>query len=432
MNRFTTKIQLKAIALILSAILLGTSCSKKDFSSENDISFEKNDEIAMVNSIEQDMAKLPKEVTSYYDNIKSLMYATNAFEKPTTSGLSAKRLSTTESNENAESLENPIVEKLSSLNIQREEGQEVDFYDLAEEEKQVFVDLMLVEEAKILAEKAAQAPEIIEVLAQENKATNTVITEKKIRQLRVGQTVDVKNDLGFVVKNTFASAELFNDIKQEHEKEYAKQNLTKSGIITYPFNYPKVNIEVVKNTWQTYAKRGNFVVALPLHGNPWTYLNIGKNVRFKVGHAAILNKKITASTNINDDYVTIEAYAENGVEELKIENWDTPHYIMGIQKTCWVWRWRGFRSGLYREVTRMTNTNALADEARHHLGKEYVKWYEFATAKWAAPRRFTCTTLVWWCSKKAYGVNVSSWYSPLVTPSGLFTDCNTYLIREVR
>lgn len=101
-------------------------------------------------------------------------------------------------------------------------------------------------------------------------------------------------------------------------------------------------------------------------------------------------------------------------------------------KTCWVWRWRGFRSGLYREVTRMANTDALADEARHHLGKEYVKWYEFATAKWAAPRRFTCTTLVWWCSKKAYGVNVSNWYSPLVTPSGLFTDSNTYLIREVR
>lgn len=47
--------------------------------------------------------------------------------------------------------------------------------------------------------------------------------------------------------------------------------------------------------------------------------------------------------------------------------------------------------------------------------------------KWAAPNRFTCTTLVWWYAKKAYGVNVSSWYFPLVTPSGLFTDNCTYI-----
>lgn len=29
--------------------------------------------------------------------------------------------------------------------------------------------------------------------------------------------------------------------------------------------------------------------------------------------------------------------------------------------------------------------------------------------------------------KKAYGINVSSWYSPLVTPSGLLTDDETYV-----
>lgn len=105
--------------------------------------------------------------------------------------------------------------------------------------------------------------------------------------------------------------------------------------------------------------------------------------------------------------------------------------LLGIQKVQWKWRWRGFKSRFYREITHM-HPNALADWANNYVGREYVNWYEFATAKWAAPSRFTCTTLVWWCSKKAYGVNVSSWYSPLVTPSGLFTDSCTYIRAEVK
>ena len=114
-----------------------------------------------------------------------------------------------------------------------------------------------------------------------------------------------------------------------------------------------------------------------------------------------------------------------------MESWDTPHYVMGIQKVKYVWKWRWFKSGLYKVTTPVSNPDALANWANKYRGHEYVKWYEFATAKWAAPKRFTCTTLVWWCAKKAYGVNVSSWYSPLVTPSGLFTDNCTYIRANV-
>ncbi|WP_372474549.1 hypothetical protein AB4865_04545 [Capnocytophaga sp. ARDL2] len=47
------------------------------------------------------------------------------------------------------------------------------------------------------------------------------------------------------------------------------------------------------------------------------------------------------------------------------------------------------------------------------------------TAKWATPGRFTCTTLVWWAGKKAHDVNISSWYSPLVTPRDIYMDDHT-------
>ena len=105
---------------------------------------------------------------------------------------------------------------------------------------------------------------------------------------------------------------------------------------------------------------------------------------------------------------------------------------MGVQRVKYKWRWRGFKSGVYKECSPVTNPEALATWANRYIGKQYVRWYEFATAKWAAPSRFTCTTLVWWCAKKAYGINVSSWYSPLVSPSGLLTDDETYIRENVQ
>ena len=77
--------------------------------------------------------------------------------------------------------------------------------------------------------------------------------------------------------------------------------------------------------------------------------------------------------------------------------------------------------------TPVSNPSLLATWAEKYKDKAYVKWYEFLTAKWAAPTRFTCTTLVWWCTKKAYGERISPWYSTLVTPSDVLCDNNTYL-----
>ena len=150
-----------------------------------------------------------------------------------------------------------------------------------------------------------------------------------------------------------------------------------------------------------------------------------------VGHAGIIDMWVTEWTDL-DLPVTIEAYKKGGVKRLDMSFWCNPHYVMGVQKVRYRWRWRGFRSGFYKESRPVSNPEALAYWANQYVGRNYVRWYEFLTAKWAAPSRFTCTTLVWWCAKKAYGINVSSWYSPLVSPSGLFTDDETYIRRNVQ
>ena len=102
---------------------------------------------------------------------------------------------------------------------------------------------------------------------------------------------------------------------------------------------------------------------------------------------------------------------------------------MGVRRVtrrwqCWPPRYRT----VYSPVS---NPSALAYWVEKYRGRGYVTKKEFLTAKWAAPARFTCTTLVWWCAKKAYGVNVSAWYAPLVTPDGLFTDDCTYVRKNV-
>ncbi len=143
-------------------------------------------------------------------------------------------------------------------------------------------------------------------------------------------------------------------------------------------------------------------------------------------YAAVINKNITKSTDLRIES-TVECWVEDGVEELNIRSWNTPHFVLGVQDTHWKWRWRGFKSGFYKVSKKVTNPDELANQVEKYVGRKYVKLHEFVTAKWAAPFRFTCTTLVWYGAKKAYDINVSSWWHTLVTPHELVYSDNTYI-----
>ena len=86
-----------------------------------------------------------------------------------------------------------------------------------------------------------------------------------------------------------------------------------------------------------------------------------------------------------------------------------------------------WKKGLHRVYTPVSNVSKLADKAEKYKGCKYVEWYEFLTPKWVAPKRFTCTTLVWWCAKEVYDVKISPWYTAMVTPSAVLTE--VYLFR---
>ena len=385
------------------------------------------------------ISSLNQIAVDYVNNAKTLLYATGALDKPSQTVSSYESLL----EDGSSSEVNPMSLRLQLLDIVDEDsGKPIKFYDLSPEHKAVFVDKLLQEDATTISTRLELAPEAGYQLKLENEATRELIQQNGLTMLRVGVPVGTRPSFPNAVGGTMKSSP---DIKRVDHNEFFSalqkgiasklnsqgKSIPGGGSSMLDLKYPKLPAEQVRHAWSQSARPGDFVVALPVHNMPWIYLNLGDSVNFMVGHAGIIDARVSAWTEFGSE-LTIEAYKKDGVRRLGILYWLNPHYVMGVQKVRYRWRWRGFRSRFYKESRPVSNPEALAYWANQYIGKKYVRWYEFLTAKWAAPSRFTCTTLVWWCAKKAYGINVSSWYSPLVSPSGLFTDDETYIRWNVR
>lgn len=380
------------------------------------------------------ISSLNQIAVDYVNNAKTLLYATGALDKPSQTVSSYESLL----EDGSSSEVNPMSLRLQLLDIVDEDsGKPIKFYDLSPEHKAVFVDKLLQEDATTISTRLELAPEAGYQLELENEATRELIQQNGLTMLRVGVPVGTRPSFPNAVGGTEKSSadikrvdhnEFFSALQKEIASKLNSQgkSIPGGGVSMQALKYPKFPSERVRYAWSRSARPGDFVVALPSHNKPWIYANLGHGVNFVVGHAGIIDSQVTERTT-SESQVTIEAYKDGGVKRLDIESWRNPHYVMGVQRVRYRWRWRGFRSGFYKESRPVSNPEALAYWANQYVGRNYVRWYEFLTAKWAAPSRFTCTTLVWWCAKKAYGINVSSWYSPLVSPSGLFTDDETYI-----
>lgn len=165
--------------------------------------------------------------------------------------------------------------------------------------------------------------------------------------------------------------------------------------------------------------------SLPWHENPKCIIDFG-NKKYMVGHAEIFTEDISSSTSEEEDS-TIGAWTKDGVSRQTLANWCWKSYVVGVCSYKVKWKWRGINSRFYPVQTPVSEPSLLSTWAEKYEGNSYVKWYEFVTPKWVAPERFTCTTLVWWCAKKAYKERISPWYTTLVTPADVLCDNNTYL-----
>ncbi|OJU76280.1 MAG: hypothetical protein BGO09_15130 [Bacteroidetes bacterium 47-18] len=324
---------------------------------------------------------------TYFQNIKTIVFATRSNELATYNGM--------------EALENDALgSKLHSLDIVDFDTEApISFFEMPTEEQHDFMDSLVIAEALNMSQRLAGQQDLTEIMMQQNEIIETVMAE-------------------FTGPNGFiANRPLFF--------ETLTLRLYPGIIDGNPFDQTpyEVSDNITHSVLINSSRRGDFLVALPKHNQPWVLLNLSHE-RFKVGHAAILTANITSATAAHTP-VTVEAWADgSGVTQLGWGSWRTRSYVMGIRHKKIKWTWR---RGFHTEYTPVGNPGALADHGLTHLGKDYVHWTQFLTAKWAADNRFTCTTLVWWCSKRAYNINVSNWLSPLVTPSDLYLDNCTYV-----
>ena len=393
---------MKQLSILISTIAIVTlSCSKLQ-------------ETQDFNPIET--TTLNQEAELFYTNLSDIIKATTINGVNTKSSAVATEVHTAEFYLEHED-DYPVQAKLATIDIELEDGSIITYFDLPEEEQNEFIDSYTQHQAELLTLKIEQVPPLEQYVAAQNQVITTVLND---------QAIVTKSDgrLRIIDHETFFSklSEEMNEMKTHFEYQIEDPVKTK---LAYSSSEFEVEFSKVRSLMAGKAKRGDVIVALPTHNYPKSLIDFG-NKKYMVGHAEIFTKNITSTTTLTEK-VSIGAWTEDGVSRQSLNEWCWRSYVVGVCSYKVKWKWRGFKSGFYPVQTPVSNPALLATWAEKYEGKEYVKWYEFATPKWVAPNRFTCTSLVWWCAKNAYGAKISPWYSTLVTPSDVLCDNNTYI-----
>ncbi|MGN1197098.1 MAG: hypothetical protein ACI4TA_05805 [Acetatifactor sp.] len=403
--------------LIITIILINglLSCA---FDNNTDIKRTDDSEIIQTKGADSNFSMVSAEAIDYYDNVKTIMYATNVFVKPNVD-INYENICDNDSN----FIVNPMSLKLLSLKIYDEDtDKNINFYDLTREQQEFFIDKLLDIERTELSYKINAIPELKHEITLHNIALGKVIDDYKIAINPIG----VATKSSVTKEGDYDVEALFERIHKEIISVYEDSDY---GIdpIAYSKNNETIDKTIVLSSWADCAVKGNILVALPVHGKSWQYININKD--WAVGHTGIINEDITKYTKDNE-LVTIECLNGPGVVKKPYISWATKHYLMGLQFVNYKWSWRKF--SVEKTCTIIDNPSALANIANKYLDCEYVSNLEFMFAKWVAPERFTCTTLIWWCAKQAYGINLSNWFASFVSPSAIYLNDHTYLIKEVK
>lgn len=194
---------------------------------------------------------------------------------------------------------------------------------------------------------------------------------------------------------------------------------------------------IIKQHLEIGATRGDILLYKP---NQWP----GKQHSW-AGHTGIIDIPVHWNTDVRDRF-SIESTPEkkgkgiaDGVQEMTFRTWCRPHYVLGIQYTLFIWRrpeykligdgvWmkRGSARGPWSLciVTVPVSLNSMADQARKYIGVPYGGIW---TSMKLAPKEFICSSLVWYCAKQLYGIDISNGSAKTVWPMDIYRSSHTYL-----
>lgn len=338
------------------------------------------------------------EVQEYYNNLKTIIFATEINKLDVVNSLADKQL--------------PIIEKLQNMDLVNDEtNQPLTFFDLEDEDQQIdFIDQYLDEEAVFVSSKVKQNPELIASFTQENEVITNILNEYGV----VNATTKVSNRASFfdrIIGDLGALRFPLNPVPVEG--------------IPLPIELPTKEQILRNKLAKMNIQRGDIFVALPTHGMHFQLIDLF-NKRFKVGHAGIVTQNITTSTNPSQN-VLVEAWST--VQNKQIEDWvDADFYVLEFKRKSvrLVISWKKVK---FVTTYHPVNKNGIANYATGKLGRSYVKnLFEFGAMKVTAKNldRYTCTSLVWRSSDVAVGIKPSHWLDPNITPRDLVVDAETF------
>ena len=121
---------------------------------------------------------------------------------------------------------------------------------LPQEQKEIFTDLLLMEEAKALTEKIEAAPSLKEFLLKENLATSRAIEREGLSKIQVGTITSGLRNAEEIIPVS-EKEKFFNMLSKEIKKELSgdvpqTRSFSKVGI---SFNYLKIPVDRVKKAW---------------------------------------------------------------------------------------------------------------------------------------------------------------------------------------
>lgn len=318
---------------------------------------------------------------------------------------------------------NPVLSKIMNQKIMDSKGNPVAYSELSSDDRNAFIDSYVSSRINEWTEKISLTPGIKPYVSADAIALNEAMSSADTRS---GDLASLESILRLWARNDsliYSTAEDNVDTRGPFGKFWRKQyNKTE-------YNNHPTELQVTQAAVKCGAIPGDVIVYLPSVMRPNSKIvNFGSSCVF--GHAGII-EDIVFGSFIHG----VECCMETGVSRSTISSlvyesdsavsYAEPCSIIGFQ--LWVWtpvERRGRRS--YVRTARKISSEPLLDKAETYIGKKYVRLSEFLLPKPAAPERFTCTSLVWWCAKKAMGIDLDPDLG-IVYPKDLVLSENSYV-----
>lgn len=181
------------------------------------------------------------------------------------------------------------------------------------------------------------------------------------------------------------------------------------------------------------AKRGDIIIGASSIDHPTTIINFENNGGYKLGHCEIFVKDIVEADRemVEAGYFYPLFGAMGGYPSPQhLTNYDCNSFILRI----FVKEYERQDDGSFKVGDYPIDPEPFLEEAFSHEGQRFTSLLDIDDVLFTrsvTPESFTCSSLIWYCANKAYGIDVANMLSPIIAPSSIIVDDNTWILAKI-